>query len=247
MKKKDNTKKASKDLLTSALSSQKQTKKSIINVMQLFAESTEEIDINSVEDVKKFLEELKSSLELCNKNIDTLESLIKKLDIDFVLKEDNISSSSQKENTDDINASEKDKNNYLENTLIISDLSGKVILPFQISNIEQELKDSNDEFSSIDEIINKKYTLPIEMFKNPFVSRFRESYKLMRKREKSSVKDAFDLGLELMFNYNLHPAIISACKNLDELDIYLDYLDSGETNQFKCFNIKFEIAPTVVK
>ena len=56
---------------------------------------------------------------------------------------------------------------------------------------------------------------------------------------------AFDLGTELLFNYNLHPAIISACRNLDELDIYLDYLENNETENFKCFSIIFEIPPVV--
>lgn len=53
--------------------------------------------------------------------------------------------------------------------------------------------------------------------------------------------------MELLFNYNLHPAIISACKNIDELDIYLDYLENNETDKFNCFNIKFEIAPSISK
>ena len=69
----------------------------------------------------------------------------------------------------------------------------------------------------------------------------------MKKKENGSIKDAFDLGMELLFNYNLHPAIITACKNLDELDIYLDYLENNETDKFDCFKIVFEIAPIVVK
>ena len=68
----------------------------------------------------------------------------------------------------------------------------------------------------------------------------------MRKKEKASISDSFELGFELMFNYNLHPAIIAACKNLDELDIYLDYLETGETNNFDCFEIIFELPPAVV-
>ena len=69
----------------------------------------------------------------------------------------------------------------------------------------------------------------------------------MRNKERSSVIDAFELCTELMFESNLYPAIITACKNLDELDIYLDYLDSGETDKFKCFNIEFELPPALVK
>ena len=66
-------------------------------------------------------------------------------------------------------------------------------------------------------------------------------------KEKASIKDAIDLGLELMFNYNLYPAIITACKNLDELDIYLAYLETGEIDKFKIFNIIYQLSPTLSK
>ena len=69
----------------------------------------------------------------------------------------------------------------------------------------------------------------------------------MRIKEKASVIKAFELGMELFFNYNLHPAIISACKSLDELDIYLDYLEDNETHKFDCFKIIFDMAPIEVK
>ena len=90
-------------------------------------------------------------------------------------------------------------------------------------------------------------TLPISMFKNPFISRFKEAFKLMREREHASIADGIELGLELMFNDKLHPAVITACKTLDELDIYLDYLESGQTNKFNCFKVIFDLSPAVIK
>jgi len=275
----ENKKPNSKEILYDALKYQKESKKSILTLMQVFAESTEPIDINSVDETKNYLENLKVSLDLCNKNINTLESLTKNTDnpdifnnvviensknvlvpsqsdsieenktivsqepdVSYTIKESKDTKSIEQNNNNSL-----EENSYVENTLVISEKSGTVILPFQLSTLKQELMNSNNNYSSIDEIIKKDYSLPISLFKNPFVARFRESYKLMRKKEKSSIKEAFDLGLELMFNYNLHPAIISACKNIDELDIYLDYLDSGETNKFKFFKVLFEIAPSVVK
>ena len=155
---------------------------------------------------------------------------------------------SKKVKTTDIKQTFSDKpREYKENTLIISETDKKVFLPYYITDLNEILKDNPQKYSSIDEVIDKKYTLPISHFKNPFVSRFKEAFKLMRNKERSSVIDAFELGTELMFESNLYPAIISACKNLDELDIYLDYLDSGETDKFKCFNIEFELPPALVK
>ena len=45
----------------------------------------------------------------------------------------------------------------------------------------------------------------------------------------------------------LHPAIISACRNLNELDVYIDCLDKNELDDFKIFKIKYELYPMVVK
>jgi hypothetical protein len=45
----------------------------------------------------------------------------------------------------------------------------------------------------------------------------------------------------------LHPAIITACKSIDELDIYLSCLEDNQLDDFKIFDIKYEILPKVVK
>ena len=49
-----------------------------------------------------------------------------------------------------------------------------------------------------------------------------------------------------MFHYDLNPIVIAACRNLDELDIYLDCLQENELSDFDCFEIKFELAPKVI-
>ena len=45
----------------------------------------------------------------------------------------------------------------------------------------------------------------------------------------------------------LHPAIISACRSLKDLDVYLDCLDKNEIDDFKVFKIKYEVYPMLVK
>ena len=138
-----------------------------------------------------------------------------------------------------------DANNLVENTLIISETQGKVFLPYFISNLK-EISKCNDHMP-FDEIIEQKYTLPISNFKSLSISRFREAFKLAHYKEKKSIAFSLNLATELMFNYNLHPAIITACRNLDELDIYLDCLENNETEKFKCFDIIFEIPPIISK
>lgn len=135
--------------------------------------------------------------------------------------------------------SENDNSCYPENTLIISEITGTVLLPY----VKNELSKFENEVTDINEFIKKYYIVPIEKYKNPVLSRFREAFKLMRNIEKKSIFESIDLGMELSFNSKLHPAIISACRNLDELDIYLDYLDNNQTDKYNCFSIKFEIPP----
>ena len=144
-------------------------------------------------------------------------------------------------NTDSNNSIENNDLIYPENTLIISEISKTVLLPYkksELDNLEDVSVNKND-------LIREKYVVPIEKYKSPALSRFREAFKLMRHIEKKSMIEAIDLGIELSLNSKLHPAIISACRNLNELDIYLDYLDSNQTDKFNCFSIKFEITPSL--
>lgn len=134
-----------------------------------------------------------------------------------------------------------------EKTLIVSEKEEIVILPFTLKELNKIFVESKGKYEDFNEIIDEKFTLPLNRFKNTSMARFREAFKLMRRKEKESLKKSFELGMELFFNYNLHPAIITACKSLDELDIYLDYLDANETEKFDCFKIIFHIAPVEIK
>ena len=127
---------------------------------------------------------------------------------------------------------EFDKEEHPENTLVVSEKEGIVLLPFTLREINTIYNENRDKYASFKQIIEEKYTVKFDEYRNPALARFRE---------------AFKLGMELFFNYNLHPAIISACKSLDELDIYLDYLEDNETHKFDCFKIIFDMAPIEVK
>lgn len=142
---------------------------------------------------------------------------------------------------------EFDKEEHPENTLVVSEKEGIVLLPFKLREISTIYSENRDKYTSFKQIIEEKFTVKFDEYRNPALARFREAFKLMRIKEKASVIKAFELGMELFFNYNLHPAIISACKSLDELDIYLDYLEDNETHKFDCFKIIFDMAPIEVK
>ena len=138
------------------------------------------------------------------------------------------------------------ENNLEDNrTLVISEEDGKVYLPYTKEDIKREV--AKNKGTRITDIIENKYVLPINQYKNSIKARFREGYNLMYKKEGKSRRSAILLGIELMFETNLHPAIISACKNLEELDIYLDCLEDNELEKFSCFKIIYKSLPKLRK
>lgn len=133
-----------------------------------------------------------------------------------------------------------------ERILVISETKKKVILPYEMNKIN-EILENNARYHSAEEVINKLYTKPISYYKFSPIARFKEAYKLVKEREKGSRFKALALAFELFGNYSLHPAIITACKSIDELDIYLACLDENSLDDFKFFNIKYEIPLAVSK
>ena len=133
------------------------------------------------------------------------------------------------------------------NVLIISEKDQKAYLPYFMSDIEKIYKNSNKKYSSYQDVIESLYIVPLNRFKNASISRFRETLNLVLHKENLSIIKALDLALELMFQYKLNPIIIAACRNLDELDLYLDCLEEDELFDFDCFEIRFEVAPEIYK
>lgn len=129
------------------------------------------------------------------------------------------------------------------NCLLISEKKNKVFLPYKIVDLQAQLQNNNNQYKNVQELIQKEYILPLEQFKSPKLARFKEAYNLMKNKENSSFLEAISLALELSFNSVLNPAVIAACKNQDELDIYLDCLYENELDKFNIFEIKYDIAP----
>lgn len=136
---------------------------------------------------------------------------------------------------------------YDNNTLIVSEKEQKAYLPFFYSEVQEIFHNSSHTYVTLQDVIDDLYVIPLNRFKNSAMARFKESFRLIREKEKGSMAKALDLGLELMFRYELNPIIIAACRNLDELDIYLNCLEEQDVYDFPCFKIKFEVMPQVVK
>lgn len=142
---------------------------------------------------------------------------------------------------------EKVIENTLEDnhTLVISEEDGKVYLPYSKEEIKSEVLQNKG--TKISDLIEEKFICSLDKYKNAIRARFREGYNLMYKKEGKSRRSAILLGIELMFETNLHPAVIAACKNLEELDIYLDCLEDNELEKFSCFKIIYKSLPMLHK
>ena len=130
-------------------------------------------------------------------------------------------------------------------TLLISEKENQVVFPYTTEEIEEIRR--TEGYLSADEVIKEKFMRPLSDFRFPMISRYKETMKLIIGRDGYSVLDGMTLAMEMMGKRYLHPAIIAACRTLDELDVYLDCLDKGETEDFKIFNIQYELYPLVIK
>lgn len=130
------------------------------------------------------------------------------------------------------------------NTLLISEKLQKVFLPYSVKEVMSYLEQYPKEYSSFSDVVNKEFIFPYSYYsKHTVVSRFREAYSLIRDRESKSIIDAFKFAVDIMFNYELNPAIIAACKTQEELEDYLSCLNRQKLDEFTTFEIKYEISP----
>lgn len=128
-----------------------------------------------------------------------------------------------------------------DDVLIISQASNKVVLPYKVEELQKILGSGETACKSLSELIEKEYTVPLSRYKHGCISRFKEAFKLVREREKGSGFKAFVLATEMFFTRLLHPAIITACKSTDWLDVYLDCLDKNELDDFPFFEVRYEL------
>lgn len=163
---------------------------------------------------------------------------------------DNLVIDSVVENTEEIIESftTKEKSKLFQmkdnKTLLISEFKNKTFLPYTVDELLNRF--DAKKYDTIEELIDKEFTISNDHYKFPIIARFKEAYKLIRKKEHGTRRKALNLGFELMFNFYLNPSIITACKNLEQLNIYLDCLEENELSKFSCFDIVYEVSPAKI-
>lgn len=210
----------------------------LIDINSDFA-SLSKKDFSSDENVKILKEKINnyfSTYEEIKKDISLAD-----IEVDTFVKEINYSDNSKSE---EISEEISEVNIQNNNTLIISEKDNKVFLPYTVSEIQSYMEKYPKEYKSLEYVINKEFILPLDYYtKHPSLARFREAYSLIRDREAKSVFDALKYALNVMFKYDLNPAIISACKTEEALNFYIECLENKDLSKFNLFKIEFKLNP----
>ena len=129
------------------------------------------------------------------------------------------------------------------NVLRISEIDKKIYLPYTVEEVKEVLNDSG-KYSSEEEVIQNHFTIPTNTYMNFFTGRYKEVVSLIERTQNCEVGKMFALGQ--MFNSKVHPAIIRSCRVMDDYYYYLRCLDNDNLEDFKLFDIKFEVPPTKI-
>lgn len=194
--------------------------------------SSDEVAMNLKEKINSYF----STYEEIKKDI-----MLADIEVDHFVKRIN---SSNDKKSEEVSEELSDGNIQNNNTLIISEKDNKVFLPYTVSEIQSYMEKYPKEYKSLEYVINKEFILPLDYYtKHPSLARFREAYSLIRDREAKSVFDALKYALNIMFKYDLNPAIISACKTEEALNLYIECLENKDLSKFNLFKIEFKLNP----
>ena len=214
--------------------------------------------VKEIEEYNKQLEKSSTTILKNNAEIETFIFSTTYLDISEYISSDNTTPNiktdtpiikTDEEVKEDTKISVEDSASLglTEDVLKISEIDGVVTLPYKIADLKKIMKENPGLCSTYSDVILAKYTIPLKNYKFSAISRFKEAYKLVREKEHGKRREALSLATELFANYNLHPAVITACKNLNELDVYLSCLEFDELNDFHFFKVVYEGLPVIVK
>ena len=130
------------------------------------------------------------------------------------------------------------------NVLRISEIDKKIYLPYTVEEVKEVLNDSG-KYSSEQEVVENYFTIPTTTYMNFFTGRYKEVVSLISRTQNCEVGKMFALGQ--MFNSKVHPAIIRSCRTMNDYYYYLKCLENNNLEDFKLFDIKYEVPPTQVK
>lgn len=231
-----------------------QENKEILNVLtkkimdlQIKLESKQDISGNDyINEINTVKQDIADFINVSNTSIytDNNNNILNFINSDVVKKY--LEKYSNTQVTTTVSEKNVDSRNILDcnNVLMVSEKSNKVYLPYSRKEVLEYIEKYPEQYNSFEDVIQQEFIYPLDFYlKHPAVARFRETYYLIRDREAKSVLDALKFAMSVMFNYGLTPTIIAACKSQAQLENYLDCLSRNRLDEFKDFEIKFEMSP----
>lgn len=129
-------------------------------------------------------------------------------------------------------------------TLIISERLGEIYLPYKKSELLSYIEKNPKIYKSLEDVVKQEFTLPFQFFRNQSSKlRFSETYKLLKNKDGQGFIKSVSYAFKIAAKRNLNPVIIASCKNKFELESYVYYLDSNNLNNFRFFDIIYEVNP----
>ncbi|MBQ7410696.1 MAG: hypothetical protein IJW20_04875 [Clostridia bacterium] len=127
--------------------------------------------------------------------------------------------------------------NFAEKTLLIDNEAQIAILPYSLLDLEDFFSENPEKYSSINDIIEKEYTVSLDNYENTSISRFKQTFKLAKEKSNLSFFESLNYANKLLFENQVKPIIIAACSTIDELESYLDCLNNDVLEKFDYFTI----------
>ena len=152
--------------------------------------------------------------------------------------ETNIDDSEKKEIATKETVTESDDNNDTsERVLFISYKENYAILPYSTKDLEEFFSNNPEKYSSLQDIIDKEYTISLENYKFDSSSVYDECINVAKKSKNYNTIKAMKFANNIRKIENVNPLIIKACRNLDEIELYIDFLEKNNLSNFTLFKI----------
>ena len=157
-------------------------------------------NVNLNDEIQEYNKKFNKNMNMVYGNTKSIQKFIhqiSKIDFSKYIIENKKNNKSKKYDNSIVTADEID-DMFLENTLIVSDTQKKVILPYKITKVVEILKDNKKKYSSMQDVIDKLYTIPIKYYKFTSIARFKEAYNLVTKKEnRSKIKTRIGIDAKL--------------------------------------------------
>lgn len=155
--------------------------------------------------------------------------------------EENTVQESEKQNAENSSSVESSANpaeeaSKPEKVLFISHKKEYAILPYSTADLEKTFSDSPEKYSSLQDIIDKEYTISLKDYKFDSSSVYEECYNLAKKENYNSIK-AMMFANNAKKLANVNPIIIRACKTVEEAEFYLKCVENNTLEYFTLFKI----------